>query len=153
MNEHSNSFLKPLIDDAVQVWHFFAIIRKYGVVISKDAAIKQYLVDRMNVVIEHIASSGDANRLREMIEDLDDDLVTIPNKKKATNEEKARPSNRRTIEVKVAGMDDSTGQSIKKPYTIIRELYSTIVELDAKYQKLDLRVKELETTLSSTPRQ
>lgn len=153
MNEHCNSFLKPLIDDAVQVWHFFAIIRKYGKIISNDTKIKQYLIDRMNVVIEHMATATDASRLKEMIEDLDDDLVAPKPSPKVHNAEKARPSNRRTIEVKVSDLDDNKGQSIKKPYTIIRELYSTIVELDAKYQRLDNRVRELESSIFSTPRQ
>lgn len=141
-----HSFIKPLIEDAVQVWHFYVILKKYGKAVREVPEIREAFIERVNLIIGSIADPAEIPRFKEFLEELDEDHIPEP----PTKPVKSRPEPvRRSIPEKVASMDNSESASIKKPYTIIRELYSLIVELDVKYKKLDERVQSLEESMAS----
>jgi hypothetical protein len=127
-------FLMPVIEDAVQLWHFVQIARKYSSSIIQDEELHNKFIERATIVKEkHMKSQREMDSLDEILEELQDlkdgSIKPVPQVRKTLP-----PDEMPNL---VAKIEDLESKLQKKPQALLRSIHSIVVEMDARLRRIE----------------
>lgn len=130
--------LIPVIEEAVQLWHFVQITRKYASIIVKDESVYTKFKERAELVkTKHMSVKREIDSLDELLEEMEDirtgaePLVV------------RQVINAFTKPEPVPKLPEKETKLSEKPYALLRSIHSLMIEMDA-------RLKRVESKISST---
>ncbi len=126
--------LIPVIEDAVQLWHFVQISRKYGSLIANDADVLARFIARAELVKEkHMTLARERESLDEILEELEEIKV-------GTIKPKAQPKINVITRPEIPAMPIKEVKLSEKPYALLRDVHSLMIEMDARLRKIETKL-------------